>query len=148
MIKRFSIGTPRGSKINIKKGICQNIIVTKTDTKYAWYCPVHVQRMHMSLVNSKLFYTVHRTNYWLHLNSLWPHKGICHNNWLIQTRRYISVSWGRLQSVMVFPSRLITSQIRFDALGFPNVALEGNVDLFFAENNFLLNGLIKNRIGK
>jgi hypothetical protein len=50
--------------------------------------------------------------------------------------------------MMVFPSRLITTQIKFDALGFPNVALEGNAELFFAENNFILNGLIKNRIGQ
>jgi len=49
---------------------------------------------------------------------------------------------------MVFPSRLITTQIKFDALGFPNVSVEGNAELFFAENNFLLNGLIKNRIGQ
>jgi hypothetical protein len=49
---------------------------------------------------------------------------------------------------MGFPSRLITSQIEFDALGFPNVTLEVNAELLFAENNFLLNGLIKKRIGQ
>ena len=40
--------------------------------------PHYVQCMHMILVNSKLFYTLHETIYWLHLNSLRPHKGICH----------------------------------------------------------------------
>ena len=30
-------------------------------------------------MNYRLFYTLHKTNYWLHLNSMWSHKGICHN---------------------------------------------------------------------
>jgi len=49
---------------------------------------------------------------------------------------------------MVLPSRFNTSQSTFDALGFPNVASEGNIELLFAETIFLLNGLIKNRMGQ
>ena len=49
-----------------------------------------------------------------------------------------------MKPVLVFPSRLVTTQIKFDALGFPNVAFEANAELVLLFNG-LKNGIVYNK---